>query len=819
MKGLDYTFDSLASIVDGKLLQLGNQSEFDHLFIDSRNTVNPVNALFFAIEGERNNGHNYIAELYKKGIRGFVVNRNFQTGPFPEGTFVQVENVLLALQQLATHHRSRFNIPVIGITGSNGKTVVKEWIYQLLRSDYNIIRSPKSYNSQVGVPLSVLQMNEAHQLAIFEAGISQSGEMEILQKIVQPTIGVITNIGEAHSKGFHNRKEKASEKMHLFQTSETLIFSDQYEEIIAASANLNVDQKLIWGEGEKATVKAEQITTDSTSSSIQISGHNFNIPFTDKASVENAIQCIVLLLYLEIDVSTINERLKNLAPIAMRLELLQGINNCTIINDSYNSDLGSLEIALDVVNQQRQHASKMVIISDILQDKTSNAQLYGSVSELINQKNIDRVIGIGPVISEYAPLFNEKSSFYSSTEAFLEDFPTQKLNNSTILLKGARKFSFEKIALRLQEKAHETVLEIDLNAMRHNLNYYRKKLLKPETKVMAMVKAFGYGSGSHEVVNMLAFNRVDYLAVAYADEGVALRKAGIQLPIMVMNPETSSFDAMIRFDLEPEIYSLSILDKFIRSLIDQKKKDYPIHIKLETGMNRLGFGLDEVRFLIDQVLAQPEVKVKSIFSHLAASDDPQHDEFTLQQIEQFKATARSVEEALTYPVIKHILNTAGISRFPNAQLDMVRLGIGLYGIASHLDDQPQLQNVSTFKTVISQIKTVEPGESIGYGRTAMPESTIKIAVLPVGYADGFNRRWSNGKGKVNINGHLAPVIGNVCMDMCMVNVTEIPCNEGDEVELFGNQISILSLAQNLDTIPYEVLTCISNRVKRVYYEK
>lgn len=827
---MNYTLPQIAEIIHGKLSGKVEPSlHIKNLLIDSRKISNPENSLFFAIRGERNDGHQFIKELYEKGVRLFVVSELPSYIPsLPEAAFIQVQNTLSALQQLVAAHRRNFQLPVIGITGSNGKTIVKEWLFQLLREDRNIVRSPKSFNSQVGVPLSVWQIQEEHSLALFEAGISQTGEMAFLEKIIQPNIGLFTNIGQAHDENFSSQREKLTEKLKLFYHSDVLIYCKDYVQVneeLQKDPHFSNLKTFTWSKRTKADLLIGRINKTNADTEIQaVYNNNFlriSIPFTDEASIENAIHCWAVMLHLGVDQSVIQERMRYLSPVAMRLELKEGVNNCSIINDSYNSDLGSLSIALDFLNQQKQHPKRTLILSDILQSGKNEEQLYADVAELIHKKGISRLIGIGEAITRQSGLFHMEKSFYLSTNDFIQAYHHSMFREETILLKGARAFGFEAISKIIQQKAHETVLEINLNAMVHNLNYFRSKI-KSETGIMAMVKAFSYGSGSYEIANLLQFHRIEYLAVAYADEGIELRKAGITVPIMVMNPEEQSYDAMIHYQLEPEIYSFRVLGLFEESIKrNERKQDQPIkiHLKLDTGMHRLGFEEPDINELIVRIKNNKQLKICSIFSHLAASDEPEHDDFTWQQIKKFNSMSEMIKSHFNYPILKHILNSAGISRFPDAQFDMVRLGIGLYGIGANALEQAQLQHVSTLKTSISQIKNIPANETIGYSRKGVAKYDMKIATVPIGYADGLSRKLSNGKGKMMIKGKPAPIVGNVCMDMCMIDITNIPVDENDEVIVFGESNPIMEIAKDIGTIPYEVLTNVSRRVKRVYYQE
>lgn len=825
---MKYHILEIARIVGGVLRGNDNpEAPVKYLLIDSRKIVVAETSIFFAIKGERHDGHRFIEELYEKGIRHFVVSafpQNIER--YNQASFIMVEDTMEALQKLCAFHRRQFDIPVIGITGSNGKTIVKEWLYQLLREDKNIVRSPKSFNSQVGVPLSVWQMSEGHTTAIFEAGISKPGEMERLGKIIAPTIGIFTNIGQAHDENFENLRQKVKEKLKLFAGANTLIYCKDYlpvHEELSSGKRLKDTELFSWSRKTRANLQIGKITRGASESDIQAVYNNdfirIRIPFTDEASIENAIHCWALMLRLGYDNAVIATRMLYLNPVAMRLELKEGINNCSIINDSYNSDLGSLAVALDFLNQQKQHPRRTLVLSDILQSGRDEEHLYREVADLVGRKGIHRIIGIGEALTRQADKFHIEKAFYPSTADFLAQFDHSMFRDETVLLKGARAFGFEDISKLLQQKAHETVLEIDLNAIVHNLNYFRSKL-RPDTKVMAMVKAFSYGSGSFEIANVLQFHRVDYLAVAYADEGIELRKAGITMPIMVMNPEEQSYDSMIQYHLEPELFSFRVLGLFDEAAKRNKhNKALPVHLKLDTGMHRLGFEEKDLNELIVRVKNNKHLHIRSVFSHLAASDEPEHDGFTRGQIRRFQEMSDTILSHFSYPILKHILNSAGIVRFPDAQFEMVRLGIGLYGIGANEAEQSQLRNVSTLKTTISQIKTIAANDTIGYSRKGVAAKDMRIATVPIGYADGLSRKLGNGKGHMMVKGLMAPVVGNVCMDMCMIDITGITASEGDEVIVFGEKPSIAETARRVDTIPYEVLTNVSRRVKRIYYQE
>ncbi|MBS1668830.1 MAG: bifunctional UDP-N-acetylmuramoyl-tripeptide:D-alanyl-D-alanine ligase/alanine racemase [Bacteroidetes bacterium] len=824
---MKYLIDHIGKIIGGKFLQFAENNEIAHLLTDSRRLVFPATTLFFSLKGDRKNGSQFIDELYHRGVRNFVVFSEMDIAPFKDANIILVKDSLFALQELATHHRSLFDIPVIGITGSNGKTMVKEWLNQLLEDEYHIVRSPRSYNSQIGVPLSVWQMNEAHELAIFEAGISQPGEMERLEKIIKPNIGILTNIGEAHSEGFTNMERKLAEKLALFENAAVVIYCSDHPAVSKSLRHIasHKDMELFsWGKNDLSIVKVAQVNHHGQNTDFDIvyneEPFSFSIPFADDASFENAMTCICTLLYLKLTPAIINNKLQRLSPVAMRLELKGGINNCSIINDSYSADINSLRIALDFVLQQQQHAKRTVILSDILESGQEESKLYQEVANLLQQKKVNRLIGIGEKISKHKAVFHQiaETVFYDSVNLFKTDFTHLHFRDETILLKGARKFEFETIDRLLAEQIHQTVLEINLNAMADNLKQFQQ-LLRHSTKIMVMVKAFSYGGGSFEIANMLQFRKVDYLAVAYADEGVELRKSGIGLPIMVMNAESGSFDLLLQYQLEPVIYSFRLLELFDAFLRKEAMPPFPVHIELETGMNRLGFDIGDLQKLIE-ALKTSCFKIQTVFSHLAASEEAQQDAFTRQQADLFLTAADEIQAVFQYPFLKHIANTAAILRHPDLQLDMVRLGIGLYGIDSSHGQRLRLHEVSVLKSTISQIKHIAAGTTVGYNRKGIAEKDMGIATVGIGYADGYSRKMGNGTGKMMVKGRLAPVIGSICMDMTMIDITGIPdVQEGDEVVVFGPGLPVEQLAKWAQTIPYEILTSVSQRVKRVYFEE
>lgn len=820
-----YQSAKIAEIVDARIQGATNVS-ISHLLTDSRQITEASTALFIALVTGRNDAHQYVLPLYQKGVRVFLVNRvPEECRQLSDACFLVVGDTLKALQALASFHRQQFNIPVIGITGSNGKTIVKEWLYQLLKEDYSICRSPKSYNSQVGVPLSVWQLNPHHTLGVFEAGISEVGEMTALEKMIHPTIGVLTSLGTAHDEGFETPEQKLREKLKLFTNSQTLVVNA----LSLTETQIQLLPKnsvFLISKASHSTLQITNIQQQGVETVIfgkyKKKALSVTIPFTDVASIDNAITCWGVLLYLGLNQEEIEKRMQVLQSVAMRLELKLGNNNCVLINDFYNSDINALEIALHHQKQQHRGGKKVVVLSDIEQSGKSNDELYASVAKLMNQFKIDLLIGIGHEISSQRKLFHINSYFFETTDAFINESKRNthlQFKDSIILLKGARRYEFENISKLYQQKSHDTVLEINLNKLIHNINFYRSQIDK-HTKIMCMVKATGYGSGSAEIAFTLQHHHVDYLAVAYADEGVELRKAGIHLPIMVMNPEESSYNDMIDYRLEPELFSLKVANEFLQALqLKAISEPYPVHIKLDTGMHRLGFEEHQLMELCAFLKKETELKVKSIFSHLVASDDKTFDEFTHQQIDSFKRMAYQLENVLGYSTIKHISNSGGVTRFKQAHFDMVRLGIGMYGVGFNEIEKQHLENISSLKTKISQLKQLKAGDTVGYNRKGIVTNNSVIATIPVGYADGFSRRLGNGNFTILINGKSCPTIGNICMDMCMVDVTNVSCKEGDEVIIFETNEELMQLSKAMDTIPYEVLTNISSRVKRVYVQE
>lgn len=822
---LKFSIQKIAEAVHGELFSPPELSNYEvaGVITDSRQIHRESDALFFALKGPVNNGHHYISNLIEKGVRAFVVSE--KQSITEDAAFILVTDTTAALQKLSAFNRRNFSIPVIGITGSNGKTIVKEWLYNLLSPNFSIVRSPKSYNSQVGVPLSVLLMDAGHRLAIFEAGISQPGEMEKLEPVIAPEIGIFTNIGDAHQEFFISPEQKIDEKLLLFRNTKKLVCRTDNELLYFKAAHfceVNAVQPIFWSTEERNAELFFEIKTHQKESEISVSHngkkHQFSIPFTDESAQENACHCFAMLTALELSPEEYLERFALLHPVAMRLEIKQGINNCILINDFYNSDLNSLTIALSALQQQAATESqkKLLILSDIEQTGLLQTQLYSQVNRLLNEWKIDRLIGIGPNIFAMNSLFSIPAEFYQSTEEFEQRFNKQDFQSAAVLIKGARRFRFERISALLQQKAHQTVLEINLNALVHNLNVFRKKL-NPATKIVIMVKAFSYGSGDVEIARVLQYQNVDYLAVAVADEGVQLRNAGITVPIIVMNPEQDSFQNIINYRLEPNIYSLDLLEKFSESVSTQSVEHFPVHLKIDTGMNRLGFKTnDELVELVQFLQKTDKVKVQSVFSHLAGSDEAALDDFTHEQFQKFEAASDFITKALPYHIDRHILNSAGIERFPEKQYEIVRLGIGLYGISQ---TGLPLENIGTLKSTVSQVKTVQLEESVGYNRKGRVQTESRIAIVPVGYADGLDRKLGNQNGTAFINGKRVPIIGNICMDMLMLDVTNVKVESGDRVEFFGPHISITELAEKVGTIPYEILTGISQRVKRVYLQE
>lgn len=804
------------------------------LLTDSRSLCFPEQTLFFALRTKRNDGHRYIDELYRRGVRNFVVETLPQT-VYADANFLRVPSPMAALQRLAERHRDEFNMPVVGITGSNGKTWVKEWLYQILMPSMKVIRSPKSYNSQIGVPLSVWLLSEQAHVALFEAGISEPGEMLALHDIIQPTIGVLTSLGTAHQENFRTLDEKCMEKLQLFRDTAVMVYPSDDDTVSRCVRRSQYQGERI---GWSRTDAQAPFYINSQTSHQPHHPHQtlivytykgqqaaYTIPFIDEASVENSITCAAVALYLGISPDELAERMAHLEPIAMRLEVKEGQRGLTLINDSYNSDIQSLDIALDFMNRRpdQQGKRRTLILSDICQSGEMPADLYAQVAAILEKRGVDRLIGIGPEILASASLFSvSEKTFFATTDDFLQSTAFRSLRNEVVLLKGARPFAFERIVELLEQKVHETILEVDLNAVVANLNHFRA-FLRPETKMVCMIKADAYGAGAVEIAKTLQDHRVDYLAVAVADEGVTLRKAGITQNIIVMNPEMSSFKTLFDYDLEPEVYSFRLMDALIKAARHEGITGWPVHIKLDTGMNRLGFNVIErdgqpsdLPLLIERLRYQSAIIPRSVFTHFVGSDSDDFDAFSARQFELFDTASRQIQAAFPHKILRHISNSAGIEHFPERQLDMCRLGIGLYGVDPRTNEM--LSTVSTLKTTILQIRQIKAGESVGYSRRTVVERDSRIAAIPIGYADGLNRHLGNRHGYCWINGQKAEYVGNICMDVALVDVTDVACEEGDTVEIFGSHLPVTVLSDTLDTIPYEVLTSISTRVKRVYFQ-
>lgn len=821
---MSYSLEKISSLI-GAHLRGKEDVTISWILTDSRSLCFPEDTLFFALKSERNDGHKYISELYRRGVRSFVVQdmpRNVED--YADANFLQVINSLKALQRLAERHRESFDIPVIGVTGSNGKTVVKEWLYQLLSPEMNIVRSPRSYNSQIGVPLSVWTLNENAQAGIFEAGISRCDEMDALQSVIQPTIGVFTGLGEAHQENFVSKEQKCMEKLKLFKDSKVLVYPID-DACVAGCVSLSSfkGKYLAWSmnrEDVPLYIEKVEKTTADTHVVYRYEGetHDFHIPFIDEASVVDSITCLAVCLYLGVAPMTIAQRMRALEPVAMRLEVKEGRNGCTLINDSYNSDYNSLDIALDFMNRRpdSEGRRRMLILSDIQQTGQNPEDFYAKVVRLVESRGVERFVGVGEQLMAYRHLFKIESHFFKTTQELLESDFFAGLRQEVILIKGARAFRFDLITEHLELKVHETILEVNLNAVVDNLNYYRS-FLKPETKMVCMVKASAYGAGSVEIAKTLQDHQVDYLAVAVADEGVDLRKAGIKANIIIMNPEMSSFRTLFEYELEPEVYSFRLLDALIREAEKEGVTNFPVHIKLDTGMHRLGFDpLKDMPALIERLKRQTAVIPRSVFSHFVGSDSDDFDTFSAYQYDLFLKGSSQLQQAYHHKILRHMCNSAGIEHFPERQMEMVRLGLGLYGINSR--NNAILHTISTLKTTILQIHDVPKEETVGYSRKGHLTRDSRIAALPIGYADGLNRKLGNGHAYCLVNGQKAPYVGNICMDVCMIDVTDIDCKEGDTAVIFGEELPVTVLSDVLGTIPYEILTSVSSRVKRVYYQ-
>ena len=819
---MEYTIEKITTLIGARRLGTA-EATISWLLTDSRSLCFPESTLFFALRSERNDGHKYIPELYNRGVRNFVVSTMPQNGGYKDANFLKVTDVLSALQRLAERHRDEFDIPVVGITGSNGKTMVKEWLYQLLSPSMTVTRSPRSYNSQIGVPLSVWLLNENTQVALLEAGISEVGEMDALQDIIQPTIGVLTSLGAPHQENFRSLEEKCMEKLMLFKNASFIAYNTD-DAVVSRCVRRSSFKasKIGWSRenpSEALYIKNVSSGTDATTILYVYKGKeaSYRLPFIDEASVECSFACAAIALHLGITAEQLDERMATLDPVAMRLEVKEGIHGCTLINDTYNSDINSLDIALDFMNRRpdQNGQRRTLILSDIYQSGETQQRLYEKVSELALNRGVQKFIGIGSVLKANASAIHvPECHFFQDVQSFVGSDVFRSLHDELILVKGSRAFGFDYIAELLEQKVHETILEVNLNALVDNFNYYRS-LMKPETKLVCMVKADAYGAGAVEVSKTLQDHRVDYLAVAVADEGVTLRKNGITCNIIIMNPEMTAFKTMFDYDLEPEVYSFRLMDALVRAAEKEGITNYPVHIKMDTGMHRLGFDPDkDIDEVIGRLKHQNAIIPRSVFSHFVGSDSDELDDFSASQFEKFQRAADKLQAAFGHKILRHIANSAGIEHFPERQLDMCRLGIGLYGVNPRNNNM--INNVSTLKTTILQMRTVPADETVGYSRKGKLSQDSVIAAIPIGYADGLDRHLGNGRGYCMVNGCKAPYVGNICMDVAMIDVTGINCKEGDMVEIFGNSLPVTVLSDALDTIPYEVLTSVSNRVKRIY---
>ena len=818
---MKYSIEKVTTLIGAR--RIGEtDAQIGWLLTDSRSLCFPEETLFFALRSARNDGHRYIADLYRRGVRNFVVEAKGYDDFLPGANFLIVPSPLAALQRLAERHRDEFDVPIIGITGSNGKTMVKEWLYQLLLPSQKIVRSPRSYNSQIGVPLSVWLLNEQTEVGIFEAGISQPGEMFALRDIIQPTIGVFTSLGTAHQENFRSMEEKCMEKLELMHDTEAMVYCSDNDTVSRCIRRMQYKgEKIAWSQcDEQAALFVKSTTSLPHSTRITYIWKDeencFEIPFIDEASVEDVITCAAVALYMGLTSAQLADRMPRLEPVAMRLEVKEGQRGCVLINDSYNSDVNSLDIALDFMNR-REAAKKTLILSDIFQTGTSPEALYAQVSDLAVKRGIDKFIGIGSELAAQADKIQIADKlFFADVPHFLSSEAFATLRDELILLKGSRSFGFDQITEQLEQKVHETILEVNLNSVVENLNYYRS-FLKSETKMVCMIKADAYGAGAVEIAKTLQDQRVDYLAVAVADEGVTLRKAGITANIMIMNPEMTAFKTMFDYELEPEVYSFRLMEALIKAARKEGITGWPVHIKFDTGMHRLGFDpVEDIDELIDHLVHQQAIIPRSVFSHFVGSDSDGFDDFSARQFALFEEGSRKLQSAFPHHILRHMDNSAGIEHFPERQMDMCRLGIGLYGVDPR--DNRILHTVSTLKTTILQLRHVPKGETVGYSRKGKIERNSVIAAIPIGYADGLNRHLGNRHGYCLVNGQKAEYVGNICMDVAMIDVTDIPCKEGDQVEIFGEHLPVTQLSDELDTIPYEVLTGVSNRVKRVYFQ-
>ena len=814
---MQYRISDIAHIINAE--RTGSEDALiNWLLIDSRSLCFPKETLFFAIRTNRNDGHKYIGELYKRGVRNFIVSSlPVDIDQYPQSNFLLVHDTLQAMQQLAAYHREQFDIPVIAITGSNGKTTVKEWLYQLLSPDFNVCRSPRSYNSQVGVPLSLWLLNQHNDVAIIEAGISNPNEMDNLNRMIRPTISVITNIGEAHQENFFTKEGKCDEKLKLMRNCETAVINLQDDFITKVARQEILNKVKNWPMVRSVEKKGTSATITYTLNGKQ---GQYTIPFIDNAAIEDSVTCLATCASLEgVNLEAICARMATLEPVAMRLEVKDGINGCTLINDTYNSDIHSLDIALDFMSRRpdTQSQKRTLILSDILQSGEASRTLYAKVAEMAEQRGIEKVIGVGEAISSCSQYFKMDAYFFKTTEDLIASEVFASLSNEFILIKGARRYHFDRLSDLLTLKVHQTILEVNLNALIENLHYYRS-FMEPETKMVCMVKASAYGIGSLETSKTLQDQGVDYLAVAVADEGADLRKAGITSNIMVMNPEMTSFKMLFDYRLEPEVYNFQLLEALIYAAEKEGITNFPIHVKLDTGMHRLGFDPKaDIDRLITRLSKQSALIPCSVFSHFVGSDADEFDSFSRQQFEMYDEASRKLQAAYSHKILRHICNSAGIEHFPKYHLDMVRLGLGLYGINPRNNEV--INNVATLKTTILQIRNVPAGDTVGYSRKGKIDHDCRIAAIPIGYADGLNRKLGNGNCYCMVHGQKAPYVGNICMDVCMIDVTGIECSEGDYVTIFGDELPVTVLSDAIGTIPYEILTSVSTRVQRVYTQE
>ncbi len=822
---MHYQINDIVSVVKGVLISPLREAWVEAVTMDSRLPVLHANTLFIALKGKRYDAHDHLQDAWQKGVRLFIVEKKINTQAFPDALFILVSDGVKAFQAIAAFHRSHFNIPVIGITGSNGKTIVKEWLYQILDTHYQIVASPGSYNSQTGVPVSVLQLNDHHTLGIFEAGISRVNEMTALAEVIQPTIGIFTNLGNAHDEGFAGPEEKISEKWKLFRHAETVICA---HDVTVRYPFIRHQHLFTWGKHSDADVQLLGLEKNAASTliSLQYSDDTGNpvhfqceVLFTDEASIENVLHCITLLIYLHLPVAEIITELRKLRTIPMRMTVKKIHPNAQLIDDTYSADLASLKIALDYLSQFKNVSRRTVVLTDLQETGISPDKWTYAALQLLKQYGVDRFIGIG---KEWLALQSGDRYNHLKEMCLFPDVPmaTRYLQQEVqpgevILLKGARVFALERMVHQLETHSHETRIEINLPALIRNVRLFRQHL-QPGVKMMGMVKAFSYGTGAYEIASVLAEQGVDYLGVAYVDEGVALRQKGITLPIMVMNVEPGTYERLTAYQLEPALYSREVLMSFLDYLHESSYTDYPVHLELETGMHRLGMNQTDIESVLP-LLNDQAIQIRSVFSHLAASENMAEDQYTLEQYEQFCIMSNLIRSVISYNYIEHILNTAGIIRHKNMQMGMVRLGIGMYGVAVPRSVVFPVEEVVSLITTIAQIKDIPAGATVSYGRKGIAANDMRIATVRIGYADGYPRALGNGRGYVAVNGNVVPVVGAVCMDMLMIDITGLSqVKVGDAVELWGSTLSVNKVAEWAGTIPYELLTGISDRVKRVY---